>query len=375
MRRALLLLAALLGLGLVAGCMDLHALRPGERPTTQAQIEAWVQQQEYGLALEGLAQLPHTPGAERQRAEQIARVRRLAHDYEQATLATARRQYEAGAWADAEHTLETGLARLGPSKAVEQGLAKVRAARGRQLGDIARQRAMARATWLADDLPLRERMARADPYNPAATRELEQARHEAVALSRALYGYARQAIQARDLKLAERCLVLSTRLGELPEAKQTLAEVRGQLREARRRVVQARERNERQQVEDNSEQLIQEARSAVERGALFEASDLLLQLQRMAPGAPELGELEQAVSARRKAESARLAEQGTRAYQVGEIAAAKGHWEKALALDPTNEDVHENLERAQRVLETLRQIRPAAPAAAVTKPAGDSSCC
>jgi hypothetical protein len=379
--RRLPALIGLLALSLSVGCTEFSLLRPANEPASQSQIDEWIVNQQYGLALDALGRLPRMPGIDQDLAQQISDTRRAAGEYEQQMLAQARQQFRDGAWADAEHTLEMGLGKLLQSQALEQELAKVRKSRAAQLAELRFQRLLAQAAWLVEDLPIQEQMVRADPDDIAAARELERTRQTAQSAAHALVQHGRQAQATRDLALAERCLALATRLADLPEGNEALAEVRAESRSNRERAVLEKQRAQRIQARADAERLTQAVQHAIDRDALLDAVEPLDRLRKLAPNQAQVLELQRTLAARRAAESAQWTERGVAQYQAGQIAEAKASWERALALDPGNKVAEENLERAERVLDKLDKLRQldaldgAQPAVSGGRPGPQNNCC
>ncbi|MGM0595204.1 MAG: hypothetical protein ACQETD_11785, partial [Pseudomonadota bacterium] len=84
------------------------------------------------------------------------------------------------------------------------------------------------------------------------------------------------------------------------------------------------------------------------------------QLQAMADAGLEASRyqnLQQRLKKASNEEAAKHFELGVSAYSRGQFEKAAGHWRQTLALQPDNKQAQEHLERAERVLKKLEELK------------------
>jgi tetratricopeptide (TPR) repeat protein len=87
------------------------------------------------------------------------------------------------------------------------------------------------------------------------------------------------------------------------------------------------------------------------------AKDNLTKLNKLMPGHEKLKPLNKEFEEKLPAHVDALLNRGRQLYINGKIANAKNIWVKALTLDPENEQVKKNIERADRVLDRLNELK------------------
>jgi tetratricopeptide (TPR) repeat protein len=222
---------------------------------------------------------------------------------------------------------------------------------------------IARARWLRDTLPDVEAIARITPRDRGAQERLDDHLEQIDTAARRLASLGAAAFRAGDYRAAERALPLAVELSDAEEVKQPYAQLKAWAgeRQARKQAVRDQRLKETQARETAAKRRFEKAmadyKAAVDKNILPEAVGLLGKLEEMAPGNEALAEERARLTTAVHEETARLYETGVSLYSRGEFEKAVEFWRRALQLRPDHREARENLDRAERVIEKLRQLR------------------
>jgi hypothetical protein len=197
-----------------------------------------------------------------------------------------------------------------------------------------------------------------------------------------LYHLGLKAMQKGDLELADSCLTMSNKLHSLPftiSAMARLEILREQQRQQnlhrqkqaiqQKRVVEIQE-EQKNQKENQKLQKKQQAQIKLEFDTLYYSTASMLKenqlstaktnldkLNKMMPGNEKLARLNKEFSDKLPSHVEALLTRGRQLYINGKIAKARDIWIKAQKLDPKNEEIAKNIERANRVLGRLDELK------------------
>jgi tetratricopeptide (TPR) repeat protein len=360
MRRTRTRALALLGLVLALGGCNLI---PVKEDDLDSQIETWVGDKAYGRAIDALTRIDPKNPRYPHFAERRRQVEALAADYERETVAQARKELARGNWAAALDRYDAALERLPKSTVLRDGLAELHQEQSTAVAREELDLLIARARWLRDTLSDVEAIARIAPRDRDAQRRLADHREQIDAAARRLAGLGAAAFRAGDYRAAERALPLAVELSAAEEVKQPYAELKAWAgeRQARKQAARDQRLKETQAREAAAKRRFQTAmkayRAAVDKGELRAALDLLGKLDEMAPDDAALAEERTRLSGALQEETLRLYETGVSLYSRGEFEQAVEVWRRATRLNPDHRETRENLERAERVIEKLQQLR------------------
>jgi hypothetical protein len=349
MRYRLLRAAALLVLVAAAGCAQLPGV---ERLGAEERVAHWVQEGEYGKAWELLQQLPETA-----LPEQRERLSALIAEYDRQAIAEARQRYEQDDWAGALDLLEAAQGRLPAGSESHGHYVELQGQLAHRAEELRERLLIVRSEALLLALPLLEDLARLEADRAAAYGELEHSRTELAAMAAQLVACGRAALEAGRLDRAERCLQLAARVEQAPEVMQMLAELEKVRSAQQQRARAQRERTAAETRRREAEALLAEARELIQQARLADARETLAHLLASDVPTPEVAELHEALSAAISAKVDELLERGNTLYRRERIEEAREVWRSALQIDPGNPRVRSNIDRADRVLERVRQLQ------------------
>ncbi|HHC71906.1 MAG TPA: hypothetical protein ENK54_03335 [Thiotrichales bacterium] len=351
--RLVIALLALAGLG---GCI------PGQeavRPDAELQAIDLIQQKRFAEArvlLEG-----------DQREESLhllQQVQEMARRYDAEMADEILEARLAGDWGRAFELLNRGLANLPDGLALNQVREILEQDRQRELRRLERQRLLLRAEWLERTLPVQEAIAAMRPDDPATLERVAALRRESEEVARLLEEEGIAALDNLQPEQAQTFLELAVRLAASSRAEQLLQELDEKMELAREEAELRRKRQQRswQQQQElrrkrAAARLNEQIHQALIDGDLVDVRKLLAELRKLQPHAPELAELELAVNEAIDAQVKELLEEGTRAYGAGNIREARFLWEQALRLRPDDEEIKARIQRAQRVLHKVEELR------------------
>ncbi len=341
-------LPALILLLTLSGCSALPVLRPA----SDSQVNTWVAEQRYGRAIAALqARGNGHPGpADRAR---LRKVRAAADAYDRDMSAEVVRRQARGDWQGASTLLDKALDHYPQGKRLNETRRLLRSQQKERLQQLEAKLLIAKAQWLQRSVPIRGEIARTDPGDLYAKWLASQARLEQTETAQRLTDLGNSALQRHDLALAAQCLHLADSLHSSEETTRALAKLaRLKQREAQKdRRVQAKERAQK------SQKLLARVRQAMSKGDLREARRQLAQLSELDTSSPEATRLQQDLDAAIDAKVEELSTRGDRLYTRGHIRQARDSWQSALELDPDNERLLSRIERAERVLEKLNELK------------------
>ncbi|MCG5515175.1 MULTISPECIES: hypothetical protein [Ectothiorhodospira] len=358
--------AALMPVGLLmllVGCATLEV----ETTTLTEKVDAAFNAHEYQRAQTLLAQLPQ----EDRTARMISReawLARMTRHLEQAILMQAAAQLRREQWLDALASYDRGLAMLPDSAALRAARDTARAQHEGRLTDLQVRLLMARGRSLAALRPIYAELIRVDPADVAAARELERIREESREVADDLQTLGRLALAAEELRLAVDALSLSQALRPADDTLEMLhaaQQARADILATQRQADHAR----RQAAwEARSRELFDRYHEAMQSGDLTAASRHLKGLERTRPrddSLPRLQrELDQAIDTR----ITLGLEEGRRQYLDGDIERAVETWRELLDLRPNHVELQAHVQRAERVLESLRGLEGETPPVTVPVP-------
>jgi tetratricopeptide (TPR) repeat protein len=336
---------------LLTGCVTLEV----ETTTLTEKVDAAFDAHEYQRAQALLAQLPQEDRTARMVSRE-AWLARMTRHLEQAILMQAAAQLRREQWLDALASYDRGLAMLPDSAPLRAARDTARAQHEGRLTDLQVRLLMARGRSLAALRPIYAELIRVDPANVAAARELERIREESREVADDLQTLGRLALEAEELRLAVDALSLSQALMPADDTLEMLhaaQQARADILATQRQADHAR----RQAAwEARSRELFDRYHEAMQSSDLTAASQHLKGLERTRPrddSLPRLQrELDQAIDTR----ITLGLEEGRRQYLDGDIERAVETWRELLDLRPNHVELQAHVQRAERVLESLRGL-------------------
>ncbi|MFQ5990205.1 MAG: tetratricopeptide repeat protein [Candidatus Methylomirabilales bacterium] len=414
MRCCVLLHIAALTIATMVGCtqpLDFKINFDSDRGVTPQQIDQLVAEEEYGKALDIFNYVPITHPQYALFQKKLTDVKKRAAAYEKAVLKNMRAKMAKGNWSGALDEVDAGLKKLPSSLVLKRGREELLTKRARRIAELETELLIAKGQWLAQDAPLRERLADVESQNLFDKWKHSSKKSEVEETAKELYACSERGINENNFEQAKKCLDLAERL----DSSDT---IQAAVRELRQQIVKREAETQRIQQHAQKEKFAKQAQEAMDKGQLGKARKMVSQLAKIAPDDPDVRKLQRRLKSLKKQahkkhkkkvlqDYERLAKQakeamaqgdvrkaqqivpklakidpdnpdvhllqqrlketvaikvnkmlkrGSRLYRDEKIKEAKQVWEEVLELDPSNKQAQEGVERAERVLKKLRVL-------------------
>ncbi|MFU8836871.1 MAG: tetratricopeptide repeat protein [Thiohalomonadaceae bacterium] len=330
---------------LLGGCV----LLPSQK--TQ-DVDALLAQQQYGRALEILAQADPRSPEYTAMAERRREVEAQAANYEQTVRDRARQYIASGDWAAALDHYDEALARLPQSMVLRDGLAQLHQQQTQILEDLEIERLLAQANWLKTTRPTYLQIAQVDPRSRQTRQQLERFAQQANEIASQLALHGNRALANQQLDTANKTLLLAQDLSDSPAISESVAKLRQE---------QLAQRNRQQQQQQRQQQQIlrleKQYQAARDTNDYATARAHLAELRKQDPANQHWEQQQQVLEALIQARVETLLSRGINAYSRGHFEEAAQAWRETLSLDPRNKLAQDNLERAERVLQRFEELQ------------------
>jgi tetratricopeptide (TPR) repeat protein len=340
----------------LAGCQSLDTLQHGL--DTPDDLELLLEQHEYARARMLTGKYPAIDSVQIQDTIATGEL-----NYQEDTLAEARTLASEDNLLHAVQLLTNALQKVPHSRPLHELRNTLEQQRVQQLKYNERKQLIARAQYVLDQRRLYQKQNNLE--TPGIKQRIEHSRNEkqAVSLSGQLFSHAQYALQEDDLDTAQTCLQLSRDLHDTADAEALAVELQTAI-ESRRKVVQkttssrqARKKKAMRQTRQQTEKLLAETRQALEKNDLHVARATFTRIPPSEVNSSRViaiqDNLDRAVGARVE----HLMSTGDTQYRADRVNEAIRTWTEARSLDPDNQDLKDRIERANKVLARLEELK------------------
>ena len=236
--------------------------------------------------------------------------------------------------------------------------------RVQQLKRNERERLITRANFMLDQQDLYRQQANLERPSLGQRWEISRYERESSVLSGQLLEHGEYALLQNDLTSAETCLHLSLRLNHSVTAEETLSRVQS-LRASQQQVVlekasitQAKkERKIQHSQQQRTEVLLAKTQQALEQNNLQVARAAFVKIPAATSNSSEVIALKDDLNEAVSRHVSGLVAKGDSLYRADNVHEALQHWNEALSLDPENQALQERIDRANRVLARLEELK------------------
>ena len=347
----------LLLLSLLAGCSHIDTFRLGDDRSDD--LYTLLENQQYERAEQLLNVYPYLDTPE-QREMLHARIA----EYEQTTLVEAQALESGNNLYRAIEVLDSALANLSHSTSLNDYRRILENRRDARLRDNQRKKLVSRAEYIVQRQKIYEE--RLNLESPGLGKRLTHTFYQQVAASLAdeLLQCGRDSMQEDNLVTADKCLQLARAIDDTPAVQSALASL------AEKRVSY----RDSQEIEEHIKRVKKEKKLAITRrnktqellamtGQALEANDLLAARNSFSKIPARARKAQAVVDMQARLDQAidpvvkELLNRGDRQYRADKVDRAISSWSIALELDPDNTGIKERLERANKVLARLEELK------------------
>lgn len=329
----------------------------------EPQIDQWLKSKQYDNALDALGSVDPKDPQYQKAAEKRREVEALAANYEQDIRAQTRSYLDQGQWEKALDTFDEALNRLPQSAVLKDGLAQLHHEQQEELERLEFERLMAHGEWLKQTLPTYRSIARVDPRSRNARLQMDRMQREAEDVASELALFGNKALANNDLSSADKTLTLAAELSDALAIEESLKKLHQQQKQRNAKIRAKKEQREKQQRDAEQAKANKVSRHLGAYKTAFKKKDFqrarteLDTLKRIDSRNREWGRLEKELDQATSREAERLFDSGVSAYSRGNFEQAAKRWREVLKLKPDHKPAQENLERAERVLEKLQELK------------------
>jgi hypothetical protein len=351
------LLPALALLVLLSGCAQLDTVRLGQdRP---GDLQALMDRHEYARAGQLLDRYPHLDTAER---------RQLLHDgisrYENTMLDSAQAKAGDDNLVGAIGVLDEALLKVPGSTRLQFYRDELDSRRAARLQENERQKLMSRARFLLDEQQFYDEQLNLDPPDFAERWKNSRNRQEIIRLHAELLDCGREKLELHALEPAGECLSLASEIDNTDEVAAVLARLESERSSARTIVAKQakitrvkKQRTLKKKHINRTQDLLASTQTALDDNDLELARKSFDSIPRSTRGDENVMAMEERLDAAIAARVTGLLDRGDRQYRADKVTAAIATWSKAQAIDPENKEVSERLQRANKVLARLEELK------------------
>ncbi|MCU7906929.1 MAG: hypothetical protein KZQ76_14020 [Candidatus Thiodiazotropha sp. (ex Epidulcina cf. delphinae)] len=287
---------------------------------------------------------------------QLLETRKPPAPMDENTLLKSRQLVAKGRYGEAIQLLDQARIGVNRTHAYGNELQTIRDRQKTQEEELNDQLLISNTSALKNQLPILTKLSRSSPDKPHYDHLLQETRKQLDGMQQTLSECAWRHFK-RNNALAKNCLTIALSLKQ-DETDQDLMEHLLKEQKLHKEEVASREKTKRaQRWKRRIDKRLAEARRFSERGQLRDARRVLKSVLKEAPSSEVAKRMLAEVNGRLEKYIDNLLSAGDRLYRDGEIESAKATWLAALALDPRDERVREKIQRAQRVLDNLENLR------------------
>ena len=264
----------------------------------------------------------------------------------------------------AVESLTIALERIPDSDKLRDSRTRLEQKRLQQIQINAREQLITRARYIANHLRLYQQQTHLQIPSAEQRREYARKEQDAMLLADRLLAEAVAATQDNNLQNAQEYLQLAQALNNSPAVQQALEELRDvrssqhRVREKQANIKQAKQQKKIAQNEQKETAiLLAETQQALAGKNLQAARTSFMKIPPSSGSHPAVIEVQQELDKALTSHVIELINAGDIHYRADRVMNAIDSWSTALVLDPENPELKERLDRANRVLARLEELK------------------
>ncbi|MCK5092639.1 MAG: hypothetical protein KAR30_08945 [Gammaproteobacteria bacterium] len=325
---------------ILSGCSTFSQLKLG----SQEDIDQWLENDQYGHALSVLT-LQEKIFNDEETRRNLKRVKIKASQYDRKQAANIRKLLSKEKWDEAIALLNSSIQNHPDGKQLLRAQKVLQRKQRQHTMNLEAQLLLAKTEWLSKNLRLYQIMLLADPQNQSTKWKIAGTQHELKSSADKLQIFGNNALRKKEYDLADICLSTANRLKPTKELNESLV------------LLELRSRKTAKKIKTLSDGM----KKALKKNDLAQGRKLIAELEKMNDYPFELEKLKQSIVNNIRIKVTKILKQGDILYKNGKIEGAKTVWENALKFEPENEQLHDRISRAERALETLKELKKSKP--------------
>lgn len=274
---------------------------------------------------------------------------------------TAIKQLEAkGRYGQAISLIEQAISQDGKAELYTTTLREIRLQQTVLEQELKDQLLISRTSALKNQVPIFEQLIRSNPLDAEYSRQLKQTQDQLQLLRESLSECGWRHFKKNNA-LAKDCLTLSLSLEEDEQDERLIEHLLDEQKQHKKQTETMEHAQREMAWKHRNQKRLKQAERYNESGQLTEARRILKIVLKEDARNQSAKILLSSVESRLKNYLENLLTAGDRLYREGEIEGAKATWHAALSLDPQDKRAREKIERAQRVLDNLENLRKSEP--------------
>jgi predicted Zn-dependent protease len=275
-------------------------------------------------------------------------------------LDVARQLEVKGRYGEAIAVLEEAIANDGKAESYTRALRKIRLQQNVVARELQDQLLISQTSALKNQIPILEQLIRSDPGREEYADQREEVQQQLLKLRRSLSECGWRHFKKNNT-LAKDCLTLALSLEQKEQDQRLMAYLLEEQRQNLKKSQTVERAKREMAVKHRNQQRLEKAKHLYETGQFTESRRILQLVLKEHPRNDEANKLLRNVDSRLKGYIENLLAAGDRLYREGEIEGAKATWRAALSIDPQDSRAREKIDRAQRVLDNLENLRKTVP--------------
>lgn len=313
------------------------------------QIDQWVKQHDYSKALDTISYVRKSHPQYKKLQKRKIKIEKTAQNFEKIKLREINAHIEAKDWQTAEKSLNYSLAKLPDSKKLQTTHREFIKKRAQYLKSLYYQLYINKAEWLVKNKDVQQELSATMPNEKAGQKALQRHKQETEQVYQQLVVCGIEGMNIGDLELAEQCFLLAEELKPSEALRSSISDIQRELFKV--------EKRETLVLSKKARELLSKAKSTMQSGDLKQSLKIYRKISRVDKKHALVRAFKQELNVRIKDNVTTRVEMGRKLYSQGEIKQALAIWNDIRELDPNNEYLLSHIERAQKVIDKLEQLK------------------
>lgn len=351
MRRFFKVIQIILPLLFLSGCAFINSFNSN----LDKQVDVWMAQHDYAKVIDTLKYVrrsnPKYKLLQHKRKQAIADAKR----YQQSQIQLSLNQIEKGQWHEAKLTLDEAMEKLPETPALDKAYQEFITQRRQYLRSLYIQIAINKAEWLVKNREIAQQLTQTEPDSSKTQGTLSEFQEQTKEVYPKLIHCGKLAESLGDFGMAQQCYELANTLMPDTNLKQKLSSIRASLDKQISPHNQSGKSTPSLSLLGRS--LLEKSQQALKAGNLKLALSHYEKIPDDDKRLPVVREYNIKMERRIRENVRQGIELGRKLYSQGQVEQALAVWNKLLGLEPDNDNLLSHIDRAERVMQKIRQLR------------------